>query len=273
MTDATSAPALPRRPGTHARPRFGTLRTLSALILREVGSTYGRSPGGYVWAILEPVGMIMIMSFVFSYIVRSPSLGTSFPVFFASGFLPYGFYTAIESKTTRAIKSTSALMAYPRILWIDVILARFILTVCTGLLTIAIIFTLILSTSDIRVTIDLVPILIALTIAALGGLGVGMVNAFLNAVFPLWSLIWGIVTRPLMIGSAVLYIVEDMPPTLRDILWWNPLVHVTGLFRKGIYNTYEASYASPIYCYAVGLTLVALGLLFLSAWYKKVIEA
>ena len=31
--------------------RFATLRTITALILREMATTYGRSPGGYVWAI------------------------------------------------------------------------------------------------------------------------------------------------------------------------------------------------------------------------------
>lgn len=270
------APALPQ-PGPASPklrpPRFGALRTMSALILREVGSTYGRSPGGYIWAIIEPLGMIFIMSLVFSFIVRSPSLGNSFILFFATGFLPYAFYSVLEGKTTRALKASSGLMAYPRILWIDVILARFTLTACTELLTISMILSIVVVWVDEHVIIDIIPMILALTIAALGGLGVGMINSLLNALFPLWRTIWSILTRPLMIASAVLYTYEDLPSAAQAIIWWNPLVHVTGLFRKGVYNTYEASYVSLIYCYGLGLVLVALGLLFLRAWYKKVLEA
>ena len=45
-------PALqPSRPNR----RFASLRAIGALILREMATTYGRSPGGYAWALIEPV--------------------------------------------------------------------------------------------------------------------------------------------------------------------------------------------------------------------------
>ena len=31
-------------------------------MLREMGSTYGRSPGGYLWVIAEPIGVIAVLS-------------------------------------------------------------------------------------------------------------------------------------------------------------------------------------------------------------------
>ena len=37
------------------RPRFQMGRTVVALMLREMATTYGRSAGGYAWAILDPV--------------------------------------------------------------------------------------------------------------------------------------------------------------------------------------------------------------------------
>ena len=53
MTDIATPPQPMLKP-----PRFRALRTITALILREMGSTYGMSPGGYVWAVLQPVGMV-----------------------------------------------------------------------------------------------------------------------------------------------------------------------------------------------------------------------
>ena len=46
----------PMTPLTPRAPRrFATVRTSVALMLREMVTTYGRSPGGYIWAVVEPV--------------------------------------------------------------------------------------------------------------------------------------------------------------------------------------------------------------------------
>ena len=50
MSDIDLPPQPQLRP-----PRVQTFRTISALIMREMQTTYGRSPGGYLWAVLEPV--------------------------------------------------------------------------------------------------------------------------------------------------------------------------------------------------------------------------
>ncbi|MEL6475009.1 MAG: sugar ABC transporter permease, partial [Pseudomonadota bacterium] len=34
------------------RRRFASLRSIIALMLREMATSYGRSPGGYLWAVL-----------------------------------------------------------------------------------------------------------------------------------------------------------------------------------------------------------------------------
>lgn len=43
------------RPVSKQMP-FATFRTVMAMVLREMTATYGRTPGGYIWAIIEPVG-------------------------------------------------------------------------------------------------------------------------------------------------------------------------------------------------------------------------
>ena len=41
-------------------PRFRMVRTVIALMLREMSTTYGRTPGGYVWALMQPLGSIIV---------------------------------------------------------------------------------------------------------------------------------------------------------------------------------------------------------------------
>ena len=77
----------------------------------------------------------------------------------------------------------------------------------------------------------------------------------------MWERIWQIVTRPLFLISGIFFLVEDIPPDYRDYALWNPLLHLTALMRRGVYATYDAALASPVYVAAFGLTCLVLGLL------------
>lgn len=253
-------------------PRFSALRSIMALILREMGSTYGDSPGGYFWAIVQPIGMIAILSLGFSLLVKSPSLGTSFILFYATGYLPYDLYNQLMRKITDALAYSRAMLAYPRVTWLDAVIARFLLNTLMISTVFCIVITGILLMIETRTILSIQPILVGLGLSALLGLGVGMMNCLLGGLFPVWQIIWKILTRPMFIASGVLFIYEDMPPLVQDILWWNPLLHVTGLVRTGFYPNYHASYVMLEYVFGVALVLIALGLLFVQSYHKKVLN-
>ncbi|MFZ3581926.1 ABC transporter permease [Loktanella sp. DJP18] len=263
----------PRKSGKSRRGLVvRTGRTTIALMLREMGSTYGRTPGGYVWAILEPIGMIVLLAAAFSLVVRAPSLGTSFIVFYATGYLPYQFFSTTAVKTGRALQYSRSLLSYPSVLWIDAFLARFMLNFLTSTMVFCIVMTGIVIFVDARVSLDIFPVIIGLSLAACLGLGIGMVNCLLGGLFPIWLSIWSIVSRPLFLASGVLFILEDMPRSIQDILWWNPLVHATGLVRSGFYSTYEPNYISLPYVWGLTLVLIVLGLVFMKPNYQRVLE-
>ena len=108
---------------TIARLPTGMRATL-ALILREMSTSYGRSPGGWIWAVVQPVGAIAMMSLAFSMAIRTPSLGFSFPLFYASGLLPYMLFNDLSNKLGQALRYSRALMSYPAVTIIDALAAR-----------------------------------------------------------------------------------------------------------------------------------------------------
>jgi len=238
-------------------------RVILALMLREMTSKYGRSPGGYIWAILEPIGMITVLSFGFSLVMRSPSLGNSFIVFYASGFLVFNHYRSLESVTTRSLLYSRGLLRYPVVTWLDAILARFLLNLLTNVLnTILILGGVIYFAAD-NSYVRLGPMVEAMGLAAILALGFGTLNALLVGVWPLWSTIYKILTKPLLLASAVLYIVEDLPQLAGKVLWYNPISHITGLMRSGVFVTYNPQYISVPYVLGCGAVALAIGLLFL----------
>ncbi|GAB2206657.1 hypothetical protein ROS1_34740 [Roseibium sp. ROS1] len=76
--------------------------------------------------------------------------------------------------------------------------------------------------------------------------------------------VWGIINRPAFIVSGVFFLPETIPHPYREILLWNPLVHIIGLFRTGFYPTYRASYVDMPY--TVGLAIFSIVFGFFLVW-------
>ncbi|WP_289043995.1 ABC transporter permease [uncultured Aliiroseovarius sp.] len=257
--------------GLHAR-NFKTLRTISALMLREMSTTYGRSPGGYLWAVLEPVGGLAVMTVAFSLAIRSPALGNNFALFYATGYLPFMMYLDVSNKISGSLQYSKALLFYPSVTYLDSILARFFLNSLTHFFVFYIIMYGILTFFDSPNILDFGAIFNALGMSLALAFGVGVINCFLLTRFPLWERAWKIATRPLFIISCIFFLLESIPQPFRDYLAFNPLVHVVGEMRRGFYATYDATWVSPIYVYGISATLTLFGLIFLARYHRELLN-
>lgn len=260
-------------PKSGVNRRFATLRAVLALMLREMATRYGRSPGGYVWAIVEPMATILILAFGFSLLLRTPSLGNSFILFYATGYLPYNLYQIISGKIGTSIAFSRPLLLYPAVTWIDAVLARFTLNALTSILVMILLLTAIVLINDTRVVLDIAPVLVAVSLALLLSAGIGLFNAALFGLFPVWTQVWGIVSRPLFLMSGIFFILEDMPSAVGDILWYNPLIHITGMARTGFYPTYAASYVNIPYTIACGLVPLFFGTLLMGRYHRDILNS
>lgn len=248
-----------------------TLRSVAALVLREMSTTYGRSPGGYVWALIEPVAGIALLTFVFSLAFHAPPIGDSFPVFYATGLLPYTLYVQLNTKLMVSIWFSKPLLQYPAVSFIDAVLSRFLLTLMTQIMVFYVVVTGLVLIFDPQVNIQPDLVFLSLAMTAVFGAGIGTLNCLLISVFPVWQRIWNILHRPMFIISGIFFLFESIPAPYQSILWFNPLVHVIGMMRTGFYPTYDAAYVSPVYVFAVGLICFVVGLFFLRRWHKDML--
>ncbi|MEE4345517.1 MAG: ABC transporter permease [Paracoccaceae bacterium] len=249
-----------------------TPRTIAALVLREMSTTYGRSPGGYVWAILEPTLGIALLTMIFQIGFRAPALGVSFPLFYATGMLPFLMFNDLANKLADSLRFSRALLEYPRVTFVDALLARMILNTMTQALVAYIIFTGILVMFETRTVLHFPSIFLGFSMALAMGFGVGVVNCYMSTRFSLWQRTWAIATRPLFIISCIFFVFDTIPQPYRDYLWWNPLVHVVGMTRSGFYPYYDANYVSVTYVFGVSLCASAVGLLLLRRFHKDLMQ-
>jgi capsular polysaccharide transport system permease protein len=268
MADSVSLPAQKPR-----RRRLRGARTIFALILREMATTYGRSAVGYMWAIIEPVAALTLLTLVFSLLLRSPPLGSNFPLFYASGYLIFSAYISVTNKVATSVQFSRQLLEFPAVTVLDAILARFILNMLTQIMVICIVLTGIIVIYDLKLILDLKDILISLGMTAAFVLGLGTFNCYLFLAFPSYQQVWSIANRPMFILSCIFFLFDSVPQPYRDFLWYNPLIHMVGKMRAGIYATYQAEYVSIAYVMGLSLLLFAVGLFLLRHHVRNALNA
>ncbi|MBO9440140.1 ABC transporter permease [Sulfitobacter sp. R18_2] len=251
---------------------LAALRSVGALVLREMSTRYGRRPGGYVWALIQPLGTIILLAFAFSLLQKSPPLGTSFLLFKATGMLVIQVFTGLGNSVGQSLSYSKALLFYPRVSWIDAVIARFLLNTLVLLCVVVIILSGIMIFEGIRTVLDWPKIIVSAAMTAALGLGVGCFNCYLFMRYPVWQNIWGIVTAPLFLISGIVFLYEDLPLLAQKVLWYNPLLHLTGLLRDGFYPVYTPSYISLSYVGAWILIPMVTGLLLLRQFNRDLIN-
>lgn len=247
-------------------------RTIFALMLREMASSNGRVAGGYLWTVLQPILAIIVLSAITSLGFRNPRLGTNFAIFYATGMMPFAFALTVSDKMAGAIGYSKALLGYPRVTFTDVIAARLLLHVLTQSLVAGIGITFIRVMWDTRTILDLPAVMLTYAMALVLGAGVGALNCFLFAMFPLWERGWPVLSRPLFFISGVLILYDSFPEPYRSWVWYNPLMQITSKMRAAFYYGYEANYVSPAYVFGFGMVPLVLGLLLLRRYHRDIRE-
>lgn len=235
------------------------IRILAALVIRETSARFGRSWGGYIWAVAEPAGGIILLALAFSYIARVPPLGTSFMYFYASGIVPFMMYNSISNSTMHAMRANRGLLTYPVVAPLDTLIARASLDAMTYFVIAIILLPAIAVYDRVSTNIDAAALAITFTMIFALGLGVGTLNCVLIGFFPTWQNIWGVLNRPIFIISGVLFNFDSIPTNLRDLLWYNPIAQIIAEARQGLYGVETEGFVSLPYVFGISMLLFLVG--------------
>ena len=180
-----SIPTLPGHPLLVARPvPMQRLRVLFALIVRDMSAKFGRSVGGYLWAVAEPLGGIVLLAVAFSLALRMPPIGTSFLFFYATGIIPFTLYSKVANSAANAVRGNRGLLSYSVVTPLDAVLAGALLELMTMSVVALALFTGIILIDDVAVNFEPIRVVNAFAMSALLGLGIGTLNCVLFGFFP-----------------------------------------------------------------------------------------
>lgn len=87
------------------------------MTVRHLRGQYKQSVLGYAWAFVNPLSQMVILTFVFSTILRGGSEGVPFPIFLFVGLLPWMFFSAAIASATDSVVGAASLVTkvyFPR---------------------------------------------------------------------------------------------------------------------------------------------------------------
>lgn len=253
-------PPRQRRPSPTFRAAvFIQLRVLHALIIRETRTRFGESRLGYGWALIEPVLHILMLSLVFSVMMRGqPPIGRYFFIFYYTGIIPYHLFVHTSSNMTYGIVSNGSLLQLPLVSTFDVVLARGLLELATDLVVAVVLLAGFTAIGLRAVPRDFGGCAAALLAIWLFACGVGFINAVVTAFWKGWDKIWAQIIRVLYFVSGIFYVPAEMPDRVRHILAWNPVLQAVDWFRESFFENYQPHWLDRGYLAILALwTLLA----------------
>ncbi len=237
-------------------------RVLSALMLREIHTINGDSKLGYLWVLIQSVFSIAVFWAIREYMGAHAPHGISMPLFLAVGFGLWNIFSGTISKTMSAVEGNRALLSFPQVTELDVMIGRMLVIAATQYLTILLIVgadSLVANPLDIASVVTALSVVILLPLLSLG---LGMVLASFAVFLPVLEKLVPMVLRVGFFISGVFFSVSAFKQDVTEILLWNPVLNAIELLRMSLYAAYKVDGVSLNYLLGATIISLSLGMLF-----------
>jgi len=209
---------------------------LTQMTLREIKSRYKQSIMGYFWVILNPFFQILIMSFVFSTIMRVPTAANAnipYIVFLYVGLLPWSLFANSLTSASGSIISNAGLITkvyFPRtILPISTIFAKIIDFMFALTILIAFMFLY-----KVPVNLNVLWVIPIFFIQQIFTLGLSLFLAAINLIYRDIQYLLSLIVSLWFYLTPVIYPTDIVPDRFKLIFKLNPMSVITNAYRESI---------------------------------------
>lgn len=243
-----------------ARGALNQLRVIHALALRETRTRFGAHQLGYLWALLEPVFWILTFYGMFSLVGRTMPGGMQIVPFLTTGIITYELVMKTSDRASLSIDANRALLFYPQVHTLDLVLARSGLEIATFVTVFVVIIAgHALFVGELAIG-DVLHTMMGMALAGALGLALGTVLCGLSILSKSVERVKGPLTRPLFWVSGLFFTAESLPSSVRELFLWNPILHCVEIVRDGWFAEYDARHADAGYVLVWIIVLLFAGL-------------
>lgn len=232
------------------------LPLLQELVSRDLKTKYRRSALGFLWTVLNPLGMMLVLTVVFSTVFQQSI--DNFPVYLMCGQLVFNFYNEASNMAMNSIVDNAALIK-------KVYLPKYLFPVsrvCSALINmvtsfVALLIVILITRTPITWTIFLVvfPIVYVLFFS----LGAGMILSVLTVSFRDIKHLYGVIITAWMYLTPIFYPMSMLPESIAFFVRKNPLTIFVDMMRMVVMYDSVPPLVMHLKCWSVCGTVLVLG--------------
>jgi capsular polysaccharide transport system permease protein len=233
-----------------------------ALLLRELSSRFGKSRGGFLWVLVEPIAHVLVPVVMFSFIRHRLMPGVEYPVFLVYGFLPFLLFKAMCLQIVDGTQAGQGLLSYRQVLLMDVFIAKALAHWVIQTVVFIIVLTGLAMLSYHVLPPRPVELAGVLLLAAALAFGLGLLFAAIASLMPDARAIIHVMFMPLYFVSGILFPVTRFSDEWVRWMAINPVLHLVELSRVAGVDGYQPmKYTSIAYPLALALFATVIGLM------------
>lgn len=233
------------------------------MMLREMITRFGRNNFGLLWLVFEPALFVITLSVFWSISGMQEQGNISIEGFAATGYASLMLWRNAANQCQSALSANSALLYHRHIKMIDIYISRVLLEFVGVTAAFILLMSVFIVTGLSLAPDDVLRMITAWSLLLWFGFGLGLTLGAASERHELVGRIWGIMSMPLMFISGTFFMLDTMPPAIRELLLWIPMVHGVEMLRHGLFGDAVPTYYDPMYLLAwdAGLTLLGLAML------------
>jgi capsular polysaccharide transport system permease protein len=244
-------------------------RIIYALVLRDMRTRYGRTFFGYLFIIVLPLSHLVVLMSARLIVKRFMPVGPDYTLFIAAGVLPYILCLYPARMMMFCLHVNQPLLLFPIVKPIDVIFARAILETIVAFAVVAV-FLVSLYAIDVRIEpLDAVQATEAVLSAIFFGISYGFFSAVIYKMTRAWIAFLLVSIAFMFATSGAYFVPSELPPELRNIIWFNPLMHSVEWLRYAYCEGYGEGLLSREYLLGFSSVLFLAGLVMERAFRGK----
>lgn len=245
------------------RALAGHARVIWALMLRELGTRYGRDNIGFLWVIGEPLLFCLTVMGLWSVIRPPYEHGIRIIPFVMTGYMPILLMRHMIQHTLNCVKANSGLLYHRRISILHLFVARLVLEFVGVSLAFVAVFTVLFAFGLTSAPSDLALVYGGWLLLAAVTFGLAMIVGALSELTDFVERFVSALTYILVPLSGTFFMAEWLPAEYREIALTVPFLHCIEMVRAGFFGEFVRSYYDIGYVAAWAISLTIFGLVLL----------
>jgi capsular polysaccharide transport system permease protein len=211
-------------------------RVISALMIRELVTRFGRENIGFLWMMVEPLLFAGLVGIMWRYMKGPEEHGVSVVAFVASGYIPLTLFRHSISRSMRVFTVNGGLLYHRQIKVLDFIFVRFLIEVIGSMMAFVFIATFLFVLGEFPMPADVGALVAGWFLYCLFTFSLCLILAPLSELSEVWEKLLPVTTYIMIPFSGTFSMVSWLTPEVQRIMLYSPFVSPMELIRAGIFG-------------------------------------